>query len=150
MLTSAVKFVGSTTLASIASGYVVHYLGVLFLADGDMRQVASTVAQIAATMMGFLIASLAILASIANMRLLRNMQRVGTYGVLLERMIISAVFFFFTLLFALAVMVAPQKVPYALVVGAGLLAGSCYALVRAICNFSMVLFALRPDSRSLE
>lgn len=56
------------------------------LTSSDLRQSVSVVAQIASTMLGFVLAALAILATITNSRLLRNMQKTGHYSHLLKRM----------------------------------------------------------------
>jgi hypothetical protein len=120
------------------------------LAAEPMRQVASTIAQIAATMMGFLFAALAILASIANMRLLRNLQRTGNFQVLLGRMLIAATAFFFLMIFAIVVMVSPSFLSHELAMGIGLLIASCFALVDATMKFAVVLFSLKPLTKPLE
>jgi hypothetical protein len=144
------KFALGTLLVGLAGACAIAYVGVPNIEVGDLRQIASTVAQIAATMMGFLLAALAILASIANMRLLRNMQRTGHYQVLLGRMLITAAYFFFAMVFSILVLVAPGCLPKPIEVGSGFLIGSCYALIRSTLNFSSVLFSLKPDSNRLE
>jgi hypothetical protein len=52
----------------------------------DVRSGTGVIAQIASTLLGFVLAALAILATVLNTRLLRNMQRTGHYQVLLRRM----------------------------------------------------------------
>jgi hypothetical protein len=144
------KFALVVLLVGIVGGWAVHALGVPHIESSDLRQIASTAAQIAATMIGFLLAALAILASIANMRLLRNMQRTGHFQVLLGRMIVAAIYFFLALVFCMTALVIPDQVPYAIPIGAGLLIASCFALADATWKFSVVLFSLKPESKPLE
>lgn len=144
------RFAALVLAVGVLGGFAVFKLGPPAIDTTDLRQISSTAAQIAATMMGFLLAALAILASIANMRLLRNMQRTGHFQVLLGRMIITAVYFFVALVFYMTVLVIPALVPHPIPVGAGLLIASCYALTDATLKFSIVLFSLRPDSKPLE
>lgn len=54
--------------------------------SAELRTAIGIAAQISATMLGFLIAALSILASISGHRLLRNMQKTGHYQVLLRRL----------------------------------------------------------------
>lgn len=54
--------------------------------DQLTRSAAGIIAQIGATMLGFVLAALAIVATVVNTRLLRNMLKTGHYKVLLERM----------------------------------------------------------------
>lgn len=63
------------------------------LKDGDIRSAAGIVAQIGATMLGLVLATLAVLASITNSRLVRNMQKTGHYHVLLRRMFMALIAF---------------------------------------------------------
>lgn len=144
------RFAAVVLAVGVLGGFAVFKLGPPVIDTTDLRQISSTAAQIAATMMGFLLAALAILASIANMRLLRNMQRTGHFQVLLGRMIITAVYFFIALVFYMTVLVIPALVPHPIPVGAGLLIASCYALTDATLKFSIVLFSLKPDSKPLE
>lgn len=60
------------------------------LPEAEVRSAVGIAAQIAATMLGFLIAAMSILASISGHRLLRNMQRTGHYRTLLQRLFWNA------------------------------------------------------------
>lgn len=108
------------------------------------------VAQIAATMMGFLLAALAILASIAGMRLLRNMQRTGHYAILLSRMLISAFFFFLLMVEAGAGLLLGARLPYAVDMMFGLIFVCCASLIEASLKLTAVLMALKPTGQTLE
>lgn len=81
------------------------------LADQDLRTGAGVLAQIGATMLGFVLASLSILATIAHTKLLRNMQRTGHYAVLLRRMFGSVVAFGVLTVVAVVVLFLPAICP---------------------------------------
>lgn len=71
-------------------GYIIqdrNMLGPFVGANGgnDLRAFLGLIAQISVTMLGFLLAALAILASISGSRLVRNMKRTGHYSVLLSK-----------------------------------------------------------------
>lgn len=68
----------------------------------NLRGFLGLIAQISATMLGFLLAALAILASISGHRLLRNMQKTGHYQVLLERFLINTVAYAAAMMAAIA------------------------------------------------
>lgn len=108
------------------------------------------VAQIAATMMGFLLAALAVLASVANMRLVRNMQRTGHYSVLLARLFISATLFFLLMVVAVSALFFGQTIPFALDALFGLGFSASASLFEAFRNLTAVLLALKPSTKSLE
>lgn len=59
----------------------------------DMRSAAGVVSQLSGTMLGFVLAALAILTSVENTALMRNMQRTGHLPLLLRRMLICIVAF---------------------------------------------------------
>lgn len=61
------------------------------LSPQDSRTFLGLLAQVSATMLGFLLAALAILASISGHRLVRNMQKTGHFQVLLTRFFVDTV-----------------------------------------------------------
>lgn len=152
MRISAISFKFALTIFMIGVfGFLLmQKVNVPCLENDALRQAASTTAQVAATMMGFLLAALAILASIANMRLLRNMQRTGHYQVLLARMLITSVYFFCALIFSMVAMVIPEFVYQPVEIGASLMLACSYALIDTTLKFSAVLFSLKPDTKNLE
>lgn len=111
---------------------------------------AAAVAGVAGTMLGFMIAALAILASIAGMRLLRNMQRTGHYHVLLGRLFITSVFFALLLVTSLAALFFHPIFPSIWAAMFGLMTSAAVALFDAMRKFAIVLFALKPDGPTLE
>lgn len=54
----------------------------------DMKNFISTITSLSASMLGFILASLAILASISNTAMISNMKKTGHFDFLLERMFI--------------------------------------------------------------
>lgn len=80
-------FTKASLWLSIAAGICAWYWGLLdCISDAELRSAVGIASQISATMLGFLIAALSILASISGHRLLRNMQKTGHYRVLLRRL----------------------------------------------------------------
>lgn len=112
--------------------------------------VAATLAAVAATMLGFIIAALAILASIAGMRLLRNMQRTGHYQNLLARLLICAAAFALLLCFSLIAMFVPLEWRWVWQCIFGCMAACALTFLDAMRKFAGVLFALKPVSQLLE
>lgn len=73
-----------------AAGHSVWYWSLLEgLQAGDLRSAASLIAQLSGTMLGFVLATLAILTTVLDTVLVRNMQRTGHFRVLLRRMLCS-------------------------------------------------------------
>ena len=63
-----------------------HYQLVDQLNPSDIKGGIGVIVQLAVTMLGFVLAALTVLATIAQTRLVRNMHKTGHYGVLLSRM----------------------------------------------------------------
>lgn len=85
-----------------------HFEVFIAMSDIDARDLAATLAQISATMLGFLIAALSILASISGHRLLRVMQSSGHYNVLLRRFFVNAIFYAGAMVTAFIVLILKQ------------------------------------------
>lgn len=80
----------------VLAGWLIWKYGLLtpvIIQNGgnDARTLLGLLAQISVTMLGFLLAALAILASISGHRLIRNMQKTGHYKVLLNRFFANVV-----------------------------------------------------------
>lgn len=58
--------------------------------DNTLRTAAGIIAQTSATMLGFLLAVVSVLASIAGTRLVKNMMKTGHYRVLLRKLMLNA------------------------------------------------------------
>jgi hypothetical protein len=91
-------------LASISSYMSASYFSLaIFKASPDLTTTLSTIAQIGATMMGFMLTALAILASISDKPLLKNMRTQGHYDDILNQLTIAAVLYFFIFIVPLIV-----------------------------------------------
>ena len=96
--------VGSATVGGAAWHYSLFHA----LPVADLRTLCATAAQIAGTMLGFVLAALAILATVGGTRLVRNMQKTGHYRHLLHRMFGSIVAFGCLTIFGLAALFVPE------------------------------------------
>lgn len=92
-------------LALAVAGLVGYYGWIAMLPEQEVRSAVGIAAQIAATMLGFLIAAMSILASISGHRLLRNMQRTGHYRTLLRRLFWNAAAYGIAMVVAIATVV---------------------------------------------
>lgn len=74
--------------------YGAYYYDVLAcLSTSDAKTGASVLSQLSGTMLGFVLAALAILTTLGNATLVSNMQRTGHFAMLLKRMFGSVVAF---------------------------------------------------------
>lgn len=69
----------------------------------DIPQQASALASIAATLLGFIIAAVAIIVSIDDQTLIKNLKHYGYYNNLITSMMYSGLFMLITTLFSLSV-----------------------------------------------
>lgn len=110
-----------------------HYGAFANLQPADVRASLAVVSQIAATMLGFVLAALAILSTIAGSKLLRNMQKTGHYRVLLERMLsVTAAFgvLMTVSLVCIFVPIIPPATPYPVLA----LTAACFVGLADICQ----------------
>lgn len=107
-------------------------------------------AQIAATMLGFMMAVLAILASIANTRLVRNMQRSGHFHRMLVRIFVDNLGFACLTLSALAISFRPDKVLVLAPWVFGVTAFSSMLFLGALVMLWQTLANLKPSSPGIE
>lgn len=77
----------------------------------DVVSIISTIVQVSAVMVGFLVTAYSILLSISDKPLLQNMNATGHYSFLLRRLFYSAMFFTFNLLTGLYLILiqSPQQ-----------------------------------------
>ena len=59
------------------------------LQGADLRTASGVIAQVSATLAGFLLAVLSILSTIANTKLIRNIQKTGHFRFLLRRLFVN-------------------------------------------------------------
>lgn len=122
-----------------------HFDLISELKSADTRAAAGVVAQMGATMLGFVLAALAILTSVANSRLIRNMQRTGHYRVLILRMFSCIGAFGGVALIGLALLFSPTLHPLVVYPFIGLLLVAVFVLYDVAKKFWMVLSHLHPD-----
>lgn len=116
------------------------------LKSPDARAATGVVAQMGATMLGFVLAALAILTSIANSRLIRNMQRTGHYRVLINRMFSCISAFGLVAVIGLLLLFAPTLKPIFVYPFIGLVLVAIAVLYDVARKFWTVLSHLQPDS----
>ena len=75
-----------------------------FLLTGELISTISTIAQISATMMGFMLTALAILASISDKNLVKNMAIQGHYKDLINHLTLAALIYFILFIYSMAVL----------------------------------------------
>lgn len=110
---------------------------------GSIPTTLGTFAQIAGTMLGFLITALSILTAMINVKLLANMKRTGHYEALVDRLIFTSAFFLVTMLVSMAAMLLPGDwARHGLSVASGLMAFSSVWLVLTGRNFHSVILAV--------
>lgn len=138
----------SVVAAIVATSLGWHYDFFNSLGEPELRSVSSVIAQIGASMLGFILAALSVLTAVANTRLLRNMMRTGHYGVLLQRMYGCIVALGVVTVFALGFLFMPTINNFLAYPLAGLGILSTILVSDMLQKFWMVLSHLRPDSSS--
>jgi uncharacterized membrane protein len=111
--------------------------------------VATVLATTGATLLGFVLTAVTILAALAQTRLLKNLYRTGHARYLLEEFFASVVFFMLVLVFAILFIVNPHVVD-----GRFLYLSECYfaagigVLIMGGVHFYSVMLALGGNGRS--
>lgn len=104
---------------------------------------AGSVASIAATMLGFMLAALAVLASISNTTLVNQMKQTGHYDDLLRTIFFGCVLFLLIASFGFALLFGAPRVPWLLAALLGLHAAALVSLLDIGRKFHLVLYNLR-------
>jgi hypothetical protein len=140
-----VFWISCLIVAICGSWYMSHDGWLNDLKDSDIRSAAGIVAQIGATMLGLVLAALAVLASIANSRLVKNMRKTGHYQVLLRRMFVALIAFGTSTIAGAVVIFLPViKAEHAyLLIGIEVFAALLLADISR--KFWLVLHHLTPD-----
>ena len=115
----------------------------------SIKGIAGMYAQIAVTMLGFMLAMLAILVSVADRRAIRNIARTGHFEKLLRRLYYASGCFGATLVASVVTMMllaTPQQVSAA--ISNGFMMSSIYLLVSTGRYLWKVLMLLVPESGS--
>ncbi len=111
----------------------------------DAKAYLGLLAQISATMLGFLLAALAILASITSTRLVRNMQKTGHYGVLLRQFFINAIAYMISMLVSLVAYWIHANVLLPLLFATFSFLFACCLLADVGWRFWLVMTHLKPE-----
>lgn len=104
---------------------------------------AGSVASIAATMLGFMLAALAVLASISSTALVERMKKTGHYDDLLHTIFFGCVLFLAIALCGFALLFGAPPLPWLLAVLLGLHAAALASLADIGRKFRLVLANLR-------
>lgn len=104
-----------------------------------------TLASISATMLGFMLAAFAILASIAGTHLVQQMQTYGHYSDLLKTMLVDCTLFLFCAVSGYALLFGAPAKPWLLVLIGGLHMAAVVSLIDVGRKLWLVLSNLRPQ-----
>jgi hypothetical protein len=115
------------------------------LGTEELRTASSVFAQVSATMLGFLIAALSILATIANTILVQNMQKTGHYLFFLKRTFVTAAAYGVTMLVALVGTISFHIEVWGILLVVFLASWSTALLIDFGYRFWMVLTHLKPS-----
>jgi len=144
-----------TFIASAIFVWVWGYLGFPGL-PRTTEAVASAVtatgvlSQIAATMLGFLMAVLAILASISNTRLVRNMQRKGHFHLMLVSIFAASLGFAAVVASSLVISFRPDFFVSVAPVVTGFTFFSVILFISSMTMLWQTLAHLKPSSQTIE
>ncbi|MFZ1535793.1 MAG: hypothetical protein WAT23_00180 [Chromatiaceae bacterium] len=132
------RFLALGVSASVCVGLA--YLGLATRQAAELAGIASTFASIAATLIGFIIAALSILASLMDRTLLKNMNKTGHFDVLLGELRDAAWAFLLVLVLALVSLFLPYPLLQAgISVSAGAMACGVLVLIQAGWKFFRVI-----------
>ena len=109
------------------------------MAVQDLRTLLGLLAQVSATMLGFLLAAMAILASISGARLIRNMQKTGHFVVLLNCFFVNTIAFGASMVVAIAATMLNVRIADGAILSAGIFVFSCLLLCDVGWRFWLVL-----------
>lgn len=140
---------------SVAIAWIWHYFGMRGLptAGSGLASAVSAIsvlAQVASTMLGFMMAVLAILASITNTRLVRNMQRTGHFHQMLISIFMDSIAFACLTATTLLIAFRPDlfRALAPIVVGCTVFAAMLF--IGALIMLWQTLAHLKPSAPSIE
>ncbi|WP_054285942.1 hypothetical protein [Gulbenkiania mobilis] len=117
--------------------------------DATLSTAAGAYASVAVTMLGFTLAMLAILVSVADRRLIRNMGRTGHYQRLLKGLYWASAYYAATMLASLVTLFLKAAVmQIGIAVSSGLMIGATICLVVMSSRLWRVLNILVPQDKS--
>lgn len=121
------------------------------LTDELLRGAASAYASVGVTMLGFMLAMLAVLVSVSDRRLLRNMNRTGHLRRLLEKVYWTGAYFGVSMVASLAgLFLSSQPLGYFMSFATGTLVGALYLLFFVGRSFWRVLTIAPEGDKQLE
>lgn len=121
------------------------------LSDELLRGAASAFASVGVTMLGFMLAMLAVLVSVSDRRLLRNMNRTGHLKRLLERVYWAGAYFGVSMIASLAgLFLSSQPLGFSMSIATGALVGALYLLFFVGKSFWRVLTISPEGDKVLE
>lgn len=115
-----------------------------FVDAAAVAQFAGTLASIAATMLGFMLAALAVIASISNTHLVNMMRKTGHYLDLLKTLFLGCLLFLWIAVAGLTLVFGVQPSPWFLSMLMGLHLAALLSLLDIGRKFWMVLANIRP------
>lgn len=111
----------------------------------DSRNIVGIFAQISATMLGFLMAALSILATVSGNRLMRNLRKTGHYRSLLSGFFLNTVAFTAAMLASFAALLISNGAPWTYLIAFYLFALAWLFLVNVGYKLWVVLNNLSAD-----
>lgn len=114
-------------------------------------QAASVYASVSATLLGFMMAVLAILASLSGHRLIKNMGKVGLYKKLLTVFYTTICCFGVSAFLSLAsLFVLSQNAKWLVIIASGFMTGGAFTLVVGLLRLHTILSLLVPKDGNIE
>lgn len=151
----------SVALLVGGGGSIAFYKVPTLASLSDYRALGSLVASVAATLLGFLIAALALLASVSQHWFIRNLQRTPHFSGILKDLYISSSRYLAALIAAFGMMLAPappgtsdvvhgSALHVATCVALGLIVVATLTLIPVGKKFWLILINLRPNGTRFE
>src|SRR4051812_44648340 len=95
-------------VAVVFAAYV-SWLGIAAIGYDPVRTIAGTLASIAATMVGFVVAAASILLSVGRSTLVSNMRKTGHYDVLVTEFVRTVVIFLLSMMILIVALFLPDR-----------------------------------------
>lgn len=135
---------------AFAAGFVATmtlcYVKLPLFPEKDLASILGTIAQSSASMMGFMIAALAILASIADKPLIKGMQSTGHYRDLLRTIFSASAIFALAFLVSTTVLVGMDTLRFWRELLLGTLVAGAVSIAQTGWKFWLVLANISPSS----
>lgn len=149
-----------STIVGAAAG-IAFYRWPTLSQVSDFRTLGTTLASVAATLLGFLIAALALLASVSQHWFIRNLQRTPHFSGVLKDLYVSCAAFLLVLIVGIASLIAPAPdgpgpvLPHSalhvvICLLLGVTAGALVTLLPVGKKFWFILINLRPAGTRFE